>query len=71
MALLNARWRLWMHSGQSSDCNDCSYELMSVDDLQMLGVRATGRSLNQGQDENEIVKIHDERRLWQGDQNNF
>ena len=29
---------LKMHSGQSSDCNDCSYELMSVYDLQLLGV---------------------------------
>ena len=42
---------LQMCSGQSSEYNDGSYELMSLDDLQMLGVHATGQSPNQGHDD--------------------
>ena len=39
-----------MRSGQSSDCDGRSYELMSVDDLLMLGDHV-GQGPNQGQED--------------------
>ena len=46
-----------MCSGQSSDCDDHSYELMSVDDLQMLGVHAGHCQPSRSRMTNQVVMI--------------
>ena len=46
-----------MRSGQSSDCDDGRYELMSVDDLQMLGVHVGRGPHQRSRKTNQVVMI--------------